>query len=102
MTSNELARRISHWTKLYNFCEPVKVRRADDSYSVEFEARTTKTRASSMVTRVELIAKGIASDVEFEAGKELLSEPPSDRASLATWRIYVRIPIHTTKRSKAA
>ena len=56
MNTIELVRRISYWTKEYQFCGKVTSSRTDDHYMVEFEARTTKTRASSMVTRIKLIA----------------------------------------------
>ncbi len=104
MSSEDLARKIAHWTKLYQFCGAVSTRRTESHYVVEFLARTTKTRASSMVTRVKLIVDEVAGvktpRTEFIVGKELLSPPPSDRASLATWRVYVSIAIK--KRLEAA
>jgi hypothetical protein len=100
MSSGELAKRISHWLREYDFCSPVVSGRAGNDHVVAFTARTTKTRASSIVTRICLIAEEIASGREFEAGKELVGDPPEDRAGLASWRIYVRVPVR--RRSEAA
>ena len=101
MSSGELARRISHWTREYNFCGNVVTKRTDQHYVVEFVARTTKTRASSMVTRVSLIANEVIVGPDFVVGKELIGAPPLDRASLASWRIFVNIMIRKKKAEAA-
>lgn len=97
MSSQELAKKISYWIRTYSFCGEVVTVKLDNNYFIQFEARTTKTRASSMVTRIKLISAEVILDVEFQVGKELLSEVPSDRSALATWKIFVRIPIHVRK-----
>ena len=95
MNANELSREISRWIREYQFCGKVRSRRTEYQRIVEFEARTTKTRASSMVTRIGLIAMEVAatSRGKIFVGKELVSEPPATRDSLASWRIYATIPI---------
>jgi FAD synthase len=80
----------------------VVTKKTGDSYVVEFEARTTKTRASSMVTRVRLIANEVVVGPDFTVGKELLSEPPADRSALATWRVFVKIAIRKKKLEEVA
>jgi len=97
MSSGELAKRVGHWLREYDFCSPVVSGRVDDEYVVSFEARTTKTRASSIVTRVGLIAEEVAEGRDYVNGKELVGDPPEDRSGLATWRIYVKIPIRRRK-----
>lgn len=101
MSSEELAKKIGYWTKAHKFCGKVQTRRVPDYYIISFVARTTKTRASSMVTRVKLIAEEVLGDVHCAIGKELISDPPEDRASLASWRIFVYIPVRK-KRLEAA
>ena len=93
MNTNELARRIGHWTREYQFCGEVSVSRIQDHYVVEFEARTTKTRASSMVTRIKLIAADLAEGSDVVVDKDLVSESPATRDALASWKIYAAIPI---------
>ena len=93
MNTIELVRRISYWTKEYQFCGKVTSSRTDDHYVVEFEARTTKTRASSMVTRIKLIAAELAEGSDVVVDKDLVSEPPATRDALASWKIYAAIPI---------
>lgn len=92
MNTATLARRIAHWTRTYPF--PVKVisEKTEKGFTVYFEYRTTKTRASSMVTRVQLIANEVLMGIEFSVEKQLVSEPPPTRESLATWKIEVSIP----------
>jgi len=101
VSSSDLARRIAYWTKQHNFCGEVLTRRRLDQYTIEFVARTTKTRASSMVTRVKLIANEVLGGAQHTVDKQLLSDPPEDRASLSTWRIFIAIPIKK-KELKAA
>ena len=91
MSSRDLARKVSHWTKSYGFVEEVRVGRSTDHYSVEFEARTTKTRASTMVTRLQLMSNALGPGAI--ASKELIGEPPANRAALSTWRITVSVSI---------
>jgi FAD synthase len=101
MSSKELADKIGHWTQTYNFCGEVSSSRTDTHHVIQFEARTTKTRASSMVTRVKLMANEVIVGYDFSVSKELLSDPPRDRAALATWRISVKIAIKN-KRKRVA
>ncbi len=92
MTTQSLASRIKHWTKTYSFCNTVEVKNRPDQVRIEFEARTTKTRASSIVTRIRLITREVIGETaEYSVDKELCSEAPNDRASLATWKVFVAI-----------
>jgi hypothetical protein len=93
MNTVELVRRISYWTKEYQFCGKVSLKRVSDHYVVAFEARTTRTRASSMVTRIKLIAAELAEGSDIVVDKDLVSEPPATRDALASWKIYAAIPI---------
>lgn len=93
MTSRDLARSIQHWVTTYNFCGEVEVARDTDKHIVSFNARTTKTRASTMVTRVRLIVADLAKVPGIVVGKELISEAPENRSALASWRIFVNVPI---------
>lgn len=101
MNASKLASEITKCVEDYCFVPHVVKRKLGDHYSVEFTAITTKTRASSMVTRLSLLALGLTGETRFfSVEKELLTEPPKTRDALATWRITVRIPIKI--RSKAA
>lgn len=93
MNSQKLFTDVKKWIKAYQFCGIVRSHRLGDYNYVEFEAVTTKTRASTMVTRVGLIAQDIVagSGRRVIVGKELMSAPPSTRADLATWKIYAKV-----------
>lgn len=91
MTANELAKKISHWLGGYGFCGEVVTENVPNSYVVQFEARTTKSRASSMVTRVGLIASEVLGSCRFEVGKSRMGEPPLSREALSTWKIFVEV-----------
>ena len=93
MNASELSREISRWIREYQFCGKVRSRRTEYQRIVEFEARTTKTRASSMVTRIKLIAAELAEGSDVVVDKDLVSEPPATRDALASWKIYAAIPI---------
>jgi len=93
MYANDLARAIAHWARAYQFCGEVNLSREDDLYIVAFEARTTKTRASSMVTRLKLIVGEVAQGAATVVDKELVSNPPKSRDAIASWKIFVNIPI---------
>ena len=97
MSTEELARTVGRWVKSYNFCTKVLVRRELDQFVVSFESRTTSTRSSSMVTRLGLMAAQVLPDSRFQTGKVLTSPPPEDRSALATWRIFVAIPVKVRK-----
>lgn len=93
MYANDLARTIAHWTREHQFCGEVSVHRRDDSYVVAFEARTTKTRASSMVTRLKLIVDELVHGMPVSVGKDLVSVAPRSRDDLASWKIFVIVPV---------
>lgn len=93
MSASKLSREVSRWIKDYGFCERVEVGRTDDHHVIEFEVRTTSTRASSMVTRIKLIVAELSSRSDVTVDKELMSRPPETRDALATWSIYVAIPV---------
>jgi hypothetical protein len=91
MTSLQLARDIARWIKPYPFCGHVSVAWQLESYSISFEARTTKTRASSIVTRIRLIAANLADESRCRVEKQLWSEAPRKREDLATWMICATV-----------
>ena len=91
--AQELARKISRSLGDLGFQGDVTTRRDGDSLMLEFEARTTKTRASSVVTRLELMVTEATCGGKFLVGKRLISENPKERSSLATWTIFVSLPI---------
>ena len=94
MQSEELARKVSHWAKEYGFTGKVSTKKADGAWVIEFQARTTKTRASSMVTRLGLIVQELAGAAhQISTGKQLMSDPPSTREDLGTWRIFAEVPV---------
>ena len=100
MNASKLASEITKCVEDYGFVPHVHKRRADDSYSVEFTTITTKTRASSIVTRLLLLSSELAGESPFSVDKGLMTDPPVTRDDLATWRITVHVPIKM--RSKAA
>lgn len=100
MSSEELAKRVNHWIRTYHFCGEVTSGRTDGYHYIQFEARTTSTRASSMVTRLKLMVSELVVGPEFEVSKRLIGQAPIERSSLATWQVYVRIFIR--KRKQAA
>lgn len=98
MNSNEVAKEVSHWARMYQFSGEVKHEKSPESHKIHFEARTTSTRASTMVTRLRLIVHDINDSPDILVGKELISARPENRAALASWRIYVSVPIRRTPR----
>ncbi len=92
MSASELAKKIKYWAE-FKFCDKVLLYKTSDCYLVEFETRTTMSRASSMVTRIRLIAQDASSSTKVYAGKKLVSEPPAAREDLASWIIFVVVPI---------
>jgi hypothetical protein len=101
MNASKLASEITKCVENYGFVPYVYKKKVGDSYSVEFTTITTKTRASSIVTRLSLLSQELAGESRrFSVTKELMTDPPATRDDLATWRITVRVPIKI--RSKAA
>lgn len=100
MNAYELASEVTKWVERYGFVPYVSKRRAENNYLVELTVITTMTRASSMVTRLLLLSSEIAGESRFSVRKELVTEAPTTRDSLATWKITVAIPIKV--RSKVA
>ena len=100
MNANKVASEVARWVEHYGFVPYVSKKRVGDSYLVELTTITTTTRASSMVTRLRLLSLEIAGESQFSVGKELVTEAPTTRDSLATWKITVSISIKV--RSKVA
>jgi len=100
MNASKLASEITKCVEDYGFVPHTTKRREMDSYLVEFTVITTKTRASSIVTRLSLLSSELAGESPFSVNKELITDPPATRDDLATWRITVHVPIKV--RSKAA
>lgn len=100
MNANELTNEVTKWVEHYGFVPYVAKKRVGDNYLVELTAITTMTRASAMVTRLLLLSSEIAGESRFSVRKELMTEAPTTRDSISTWRITVSIPIKV--RIKAA
>ena len=97
MTALSLSQEVLRWVKELRIAGKVFVARVDDKYVIDFFTTTTKTRASSMVTKLELLVAGMADGTPFSIGKELLSLPPANRADLASWRVFVAVAIKKQK-----
>jgi hypothetical protein len=93
MSSRDLALKLARWTREMGVHGPVAVRRDQEAWLVEFESTTTKSRASSLKTRIHLLASRICGDLETQSGVELLGERPRLRSDLSKWRIFVNIPM---------
>lgn len=102
MSAIILAKKMAAWIVRHRFCSEARVGRIGDDYLVEFVSRTTKTRASSMVTRIGLIAAEVAAGAPIFVGKKLLSGPPRDRDDVVGWIVYVRVPIRKRSGQKVS
>lgn len=89
MRVSPLVREVERWIVEQGLGGKVQRISTADAELVLFEARTTKTRASSMVTRLELMVGNIVGCRNFRVGRDLVSDPPKDRSDLATWTVYV-------------
>lgn len=92
---------MKRWIAKYDYCGNVEV---DESVVVpgryiKFTARTTKTRASSMVTRIRHIVSDVIQDRTFEVTKQLEGDAPKTRADLASWSIIIFFPTRTGRRA---
>ena len=93
MTSRSLARKIADWIPRSGLATrgSVGVSRFAGTHVVLFEVRTTKTRASSIVTRLGLAIASMANGHEFSVDKEVDGDLPRYREDLATWKIEARV-----------
>lgn len=91
MRLDKVVREVRGWIERFDYIGNFNVGNevGGDRY-VEFTARTTKTRASSIVTRVRLIVQDVVSDRPFQVLKRLEGSSPATRDDLATWHIVVR------------
>ncbi len=91
MRLDAVIREVRRWVSRFDYVENLRVGAyADGGRFVEFVARTTKTRASSIVTRVGLIVADVAKDRKFTVLKRLDGDSPATRDDLATWHIVVQ------------
>lgn len=103
MRASESSRKILHWIKQYDFSKHVFLKRTQHYMIIEFDVRTTKTRASTIVTRLKLLVWEISEKSDICVSKELTSAPPKSRGELASWRIFTTIPVrkHASMSSSA-
>ena len=102
MRFRDLVKEIEHWIEEQKFGESVWVREAAECTILGFDIRTTKTRASSIVTRLDLMIKDISREHEFRVGHQLVSEGPKDRDDLATWTVFTVVGKARKKQEVAA
>ena len=100
MTSSKLHQKIKYWLQAHDYPYEVKSHRRGRSWVSEFFATTTRTRASSMVTRIRLIAAEILGAAEFSVGKELVARPGKKREDLSEWRIFVEVAPRSRRSAK--
>lgn len=101
MRIEEAVREVKHWVEKYDYCSNLVVGATPKFKFVKFSARTTRTRASSIVTRINHIIRDVVVDRGFEVRKELIGESPSTRADLASWAIVILLPVRTMNREAA-
>jgi archaellin len=87
--ANELTRRIAKWLGESHLSDDVQIGKTEDRRYVYFDVVTTRTRASSIVTRVKLIVEEIAGKVDVDVSKTCIGCVPENRSSLTTWRVMV-------------
>ncbi len=91
MRLDKVVREVKRWVGRFDYVGSFRAgASADGGRFIEFVARTTKTRASSMVTRIRLIVADAAKDRQFTVLKRLDGDPPATRDDLATWHIVVQ------------
>lgn len=112
MDARSIASEVKLWLERYQFQlngGKVRMVRVSGAYQVDFTTRTTMTRASSMVTRIQLIVDDVLRDAgdgglalypDVEVNKNLLSAPPQARDDLADWHIWVNIPVKKKRTEK--
>lgn len=91
----ELAvREIKRWISKFDYVHNLEIGDAKVARGkcVKFVARTTKTRASSIVSRIEHIVFDVVEDRAFTVIKTLQGLKPATRGDLADWSIEVFIP----------
>src|SRR5665213_3388330 len=98
MRIEEAVREVKRWVEKYDYCSNVEVGAAKNLKFVKFSARTTTTRASSMVTRIKHIVQDAVDGRGFGVSKELVGLPPETRADLASWAITVVLPLRVVRR----
>jgi hypothetical protein len=94
MSAQELARKVRAQLEEWD----PKLVKFPDTFAIMISARTTKTRASSMVGRFKLIIAELADHRPFTIRKRLCSMPPRRREDLANWDIIVEVPIAQARR----
>jgi len=101
MRIEQAVKGVKHWIEKYDYCSNLESGTSADGHYVRFLARTTKTRASSIVTRIAHIVQDAVEDRKFDVFKQLDGPPPEARADLASWTIIVRLPTRSLHREAA-
>lgn len=101
MRIEEAVRGVKHWVEKYDYCSNlqsgVSLRDGKTGKYVKFSMRTTRTRASSIVTRIQHIVRDAVPDRNFAVIKQLEGEEPDSRSSLASWTILVFLPLRVAR-----
>ena len=91
MRLDDAVRAVKRWIEKYDYCHDLIVDR-ESGRLLYFSAKTTTTRASSMVSRISTIVEEVLGEGNFEVFKVLVGDPPADRGDLANWEIAVHLP----------
>ncbi len=103
MRLDSVVREVKRWVLEYDYCQNFRAGvSVDGGRFIEFVARTTKTRASSMVTRIGLIVSDVAGGRKFIVMKRLVGDAPATRDALATWCIAVQFKASRRLEKRAA
>lgn len=101
MRIDQAVRGVKHWLEKYDYCSNIEsgtsLNNGVTGKYVKFLARTTRTRASSIVTRIQHIVEDAVEDRGYSVSKQLEGEEPATRADLASWTITVFLPLRSTR-----
>jgi hypothetical protein len=98
MTHRKLLSEVASCIRGYGFSPTVAVDR--EIGLIEVSLHTTKTRASTIQSRLGLIVAELADGHEFSTTKECVGELPKRREALAQWTISVALPPASRTRSR--
>ena len=95
MTAKQITAKVVHLIETYAFTKKTEVTRTSGCYVVSFSTTTTSTRASSMITRLNLIMHAVSTPTKKVIVKKSLAQEcwPIDRSALALWNIEILIPV---------
>jgi hypothetical protein len=92
MRLEKVVREVRRWSSKFDPESNIQTRKsADGEVVVSFVVRTTKSRASSIKTRLDLTLREVIPEEKFCSHPTLVGPPPEDRGSLSFWQINVRV-----------